>query len=441
MKKIILISMIFILMIIMSLILFMSKQNKTINSLSTNKIAYLFETENGNIKGTFDDWLSEDYRDYVLDINNSSCNNNNDFDHLYWDDNAKEVILTDKQESNCTLLFRIPTLLDVCPKDGNLLNCIQNLGEKNKKDVGDGELLRHSDELESGAKDGGYRYSGNMPDNYICFGAGSEEYNQGLSKVCPTGNKYRIIGLVPVQLTDGTQKSLVKVIKAEYLTSDELKVASESKGFNNSYKNLVRVEDSPEKIDSFKWNENLDNTWENSTIYKALNNKFLNSNLKNSWSDMIEEVLWNVGGGTDSTYSGLMSTSQNAYQMEMTGSGKNTQVRAKIGLMYVHDYGFASANENWPNKLHCQSNDDNTCYWGQINRENNWLYNAINEWTISRNSGNTSNIAFYVESTGRITGYPVNNLANGIRPVFYLNENVKIIGGEGTKAKPYKVES
>ena len=154
---------------------------------------------------------------------------------------------------------------------------------------------------------------------------------------------------------------------------------------------------------------------------------------------MIATHSWKVGGGNDNhLYNG---TPQTAYDYEVGNNSSSTTYNAKIGLMYLSDYGFSASNSYWTETL----ND----YNDTTLRSNNWMYLGSYEWTISPKS-DTTGIAYAVNSSGKIIndyiqiggiGYNVNVSTNrfGVRPCFYLNSNVAYISGTGTSSDPIRI--
>lgn len=65
-----------------------------------------------------------------------------------------------------------------------------------------------------GAGDNSYRYAGANPNNFVCFGS--------TTSPCPTDNLYRIIGVLEDNYHGVSGKQLVKLIKYDYMTTDEL---------------------------------------------------------------------------------------------------------------------------------------------------------------------------------------------------------------------------
>ena len=143
---------------------------------------------------------------------------------------------------------------------------------------------------------------------------------------------------------------------------------------------------------------------------------------------MVAEHDWEVGGMASSN----TNTAKQYYATELGNSDGNIiTYRAKIGLMYVSDYGYAASPENWNTTLYNYDND--------TNRNNNWMYMGWYDWTISRRSDYTSS-AFNVFSTGRVSdssAYGSNG--PGVRPSFYLESSVELSGGNGTSTDPYRL--
>ena len=125
-----------------------------------------------------------------------------------------------------------------------------------------------------------------------------------------------------------------------------------------------------------------------------------------------------------------------AYQNEIvspvtTNSQDNaTELKAKVGLMYASDYGFAAASSSWTTNLYS--------YDGTAIKSVNWMHMGLKEWTISRNADNLSN-AFFVSDTGYVGHSSVGSYAFGVRPVFNLSSSVNYVSGSGTAADPIRI--
>jgi len=229
---------------------------------------------------------------------------------------------------------------------------------------GDNALYYHNSTLTNGAGDNSYRYAGasDSVNNYICLGSDTT--------TCPDANLFRIIGVFGDQ---------TKVIRAK-------------------------------SVGNQKWDTNDSNTWSSSSLNAYLNGEYLTS--LGTLADKIATTTWKVGGGS-ATY--LYDVPTTAYQYEVGSSASTTTYDAKIGLMYVSDYGFAADQSGWTTKLSSYGS----------NSSKNWLYLGSAEWTISRNSRLTG-LAFTVTGTGYVN-YTSVTLSRGVRQSFNLESSVKYV--------------
>lgn len=242
----------------------------------------------------------------------------------------------------------------------------------------DDGLLNHDFDLANGANDNSYRFSGSNPNNYVCFGSNETS--------CPVDNLYRIIGVI-----DGK----VKLIK------------------NTSLLNIV-------------WDDAITNSniWLESNVYNYLNNDYFNS-LGEEYNKLIETTTWYVGGfENEDDATTLIGNTKEVYELEL-GEFKNTgvSIEAKIGLIYINDYGYAGEASTWTTNL--------SSYSG-----NNWLNDNTNMWTMIRNSKNIYE-AYYI-TDGKIVKSGVTN-SYGIKPTFFLKGMVKQVGGTGSLNDPYRL--
>ena len=251
---------------------------------------------------------------------------------------------------------------------------------------GENGLYLHDGQGTYGAQEAGdnsYRFSGANPNNYVCFGSDAV--------TCPSDNLYRIIGAFDDDKDGNYQIKLIK---------------------NTS-------------IGKMAWNSSSNNTWSSASLNTGtLNGTYLSG--LGTWASMIVEHDWEVGGMANSR----TNTAKQYYATELGNSdGNSITYRAKIGLMYVSDYGYSASPENWNTTLYNYAND--------TNRNNNWMYLGTDEWTISRNSSVASNV-FGVSNSGFVSYSNVSN-TNAVRPSFYLESSVGISGGTGTASDPYRL--
>ena len=176
---------------------------------------------------------------------------------------------------------------------------------------------------------------------------------------------------------------------------------------------------------SYKWNSSENNTWSSSTLNAGTLNGTYLSGLSSTWQNKIATTNWKVGGMAWST----TNTAKQYYNVEVGSSSSSTTYSAKIGLMYVSDYGFAASPDYWTTEL----------YNYEPSKSSNWMNINLNEWTISRSSDNT-NRAFYVYSAGCVDGVILVYLnSRGVRPVFYLTSSTGYVSGSGTSSDPIRI--
>jgi len=282
---------------------------------------------------------------------------------------------------------------------------------------GDNNIYYHDSSLTNGAGDSSYRYSGANPNNYVCFGSNES--------TCPTDNLYRIIGVFG---------NNVKLIKYDYGTTDELGTDGDYNqtykewGMDSTYKGTYG---DGEKIGVYYWNNSTKkNTWSESLLNKTnLNTNFIN-NIGEEWANKIATTTWKVGGNT---YSNIYSkTPSVVYQNEIvspvtTNTTDNaTEYSAKIGLMYVSDYGFAAEPSAWTLTMGNYNNTTAT--------STNWMYMGLYEWTISR-AADYSDYAFHVYRGGGV-GDDLVYYHGAVRPSFSLESSITYVSGSGSASDP-----
>ena len=302
---------------------------------------------------------------YQLNTELSRCENGST---LSWDDTKKVVIVSGNMSDKCYVYFDI-----------NQQTLSEYVISQYTGTQGDNALYYHTSTLANGAGDNSYRYAGanNSVNNYICLG--SDE------ATCPDANLFRIIGVFGDQ---------VKVIRATSESSQE-------------------------------WDEGGSNTWSTSSLNTYLNGTYLTS--LGDLSGKIAIATWKVGGNTAANIG--KTTPSVAYTNEMVTQTENTTYDAKIGLMYVSDYGFAASPDAWTLVM--------DKYNDTVATSNNWMYMGLVEWTISRNSA-ISNMAFLLKSEGQVGSDRV--YVNGVaRPVFNLLSSTTYVSGDGTKNSPIRI--
>ena len=381
-------------------------ENSESNSvMRSNALTMMYETgvDSGEYQVASDDMWPQD--GYLFNESLSSCENDS---AIYWDNDTKRVIVEAINIDKCYVYF------DMEPK--TLTYYITNkvyTGTDGENDLYYHDGVGTYSNADQEAGDNSYRYVGADPDNYICFGSSAEP--------CPEDNLYRIIGVFDGQ---------VKLIKSDYMTSLELGISSAfdanpNEDFFGFYKGSQSI------VETFFWNNTNNNSWPTSNLNTQLNNYFL-SNINSDWSDLIVNFDWQVGGGLYNNIS--HSIIKTAYQYELFENSVETTYNAKIGLMYVSDYGYAATPDNWLTTLYYYDNSSN--------QENNWLFLGGWDWTITKLTDNDSTV-FFIGATGfidRYYAYYSNDGYRGVRACFYLDSNVNLVGGTGTKTDPYTID-
>ena len=374
-------------------------------------ISMMLETEakSGNYERTTrESWPTEGY---VFNTTLSKCENGGE---LSWDDEKKVVLMSGNVSDKCYVYFDVyvpPRFDEIC--DETTLAC--HVAKLYTGTQGENGIYYHDSSLTNGAGDSSYRYSGANPNNYVCFGSNES--------TCPTDNLYRIIGVFG---------NNVKLIKYDYGTTDEL--GTDGDYASTGTPNASYYKGSLTTINTYYWNNSTKkNTWSESLLNKTnLNTNFIN-NIGEEWANKIATTTWKVGGNT---YSNIYSkTPSVVYQNEIvspvtTNTTDNaTEYTAKIGLMYVSDYGFAADPSAWTLTMGSYNNTTAT--------STNWMYMGLYEWTLSRDAG-YSDVAFSVYRDGNLYYYTVRSLS-AVRPSFSLESSITYASGSGTQSDPIRI--
>ena len=420
--RIILYTSIFLLCVVASIILVVKKSNSVYEEESKPKVVKHKSMLSMNLEQTAgsgdyktvtqSSWPTEGYK---FNAELSKCENGST---LSWDDTKKAVIVSGNLSDKCYVYFDIyqPTLAEYIKS--------QYTGTQ-----GENNIYYHDSDLANGAGDNSYRYAGANPNNFVCFGT--------TESPCPIDNLYRIIGVFGENYHGANGKQLVKLIKYDYMTTDELGTDGDYSqtykewGMDSTYKGTYG---DGERIGVYYWNYkatgSATNTWSTSLLNKTnLNTNFIN-NIGTTWANKIATVTWKVGGNTWANIG--TKTSSVAYTNEITNpvttntTDNATTYSAKIGLMYVSDYGFAASPDAWTLTMSSYNNTTAT--------NNNWMYMGLYEWTISRYA-DYSDVAFGVGDVGRVSGDYVNGDV-GVRASFNLESSVSYVSGSGSMSDP-----
>ena len=390
-------------------------ENKEIKN-DSNMLSMMLETSAGSgeyQETTASAWPTEGY---VFNETLSKCEQGSS---LSWDSTKNTVVMTGNNSDKCYVYFDVyvlPAINEVCSNGDTMSNCIKKLYTKQ----GENDLYLHDSSLTNGAKDNSYRYAGSSEttNNFVCFGYDSQDGS------CPSDNLYRIIGVFGDE---------VKLIKYDYAKSTLLGTDGDyyntysGAGWSSSSYGTNKGQNSKSDIGVYYWNKNTsNNTWSESRLNTINLNKNYINNIGTKWSEKISDHTWKVGGNDWSNIG--TQTAPTAYQNEINSPATNKTVNAKVGLMYVSDYGYAASSSSWSTNLDSYDNV----------RANNWMYMGLLEWTLAPQTFN-SDFVFDVEDTGAVDHFRVNS-SSAARPVLYLKSTIGYGGGSGTAAKPILVK-
>ena len=300
---------------------------------------------------------------------------------------------------------------EVCAEGDNLNSCVTRLSDL----FGSDETLiyHHDGTLENGIDDGSYRFAGASENvnNFVCFGSNEE--------ACPNNNLYRIIGII-----DGK----VKLIKYDYPLKDQT-------GIDGSYYQYSEVLgtslglNAKEDIGVYFWNSSThNNKWNESNVNKInLKKNFVNS-LGEDYANKIFDATWKIGGNASEKIIGVVP--QKTYQNEIKSPLTSGVYVAKIGLMYINDYGYAASPDSWTTLMNAYS----------VNNIKNWLYMGLYDWSITPDT-DTKNKIYYISRSGIVSNNNgvVNENVFPFRPVFFLVEDSLYKLGDGTKDNPLRI--
>ena len=296
---------------------------------------------------------------------------------------------------------------------------------------------------------------GTEPNNYICF-----SLNNG---VCDYDSLYRIIGVIPVTLSDNTTQNLVKVIKADYANSNVLGTGG---GYSGSYavqSPWLTYRGSKTNVDAYYLNQSNSVTINNIPTLNLWSNSPLNTNnfmyyiydyLSSDLMNLIAFVKWQVGGNTQDIFDAYdentnerTGNAKTTYTNEIVSPnpgtcGNNTYTNlGRIGLMYMSDYAYA--NSDWTARISSS----------EIGA-NNWLNLGYDEWTITRDAS----VYLYTSDNENPSCKDMYSIANGylfprvldgssqtessmiaVRPAFYLVGTTTYQSGSGTYSDPIRI--
>ena len=273
-----------------------------------------------------------------------------------------------------------------------------------------------------------YRYVGAEVNNYVKF----------------NNDLYRIIGVFDSN-SHGKSGEMVKLIRSRPLGGYSWGVynSSNTSGTYSNYKNDWTGTTSKVKANlNVLLNEYFYNKTNTSSTYGPCTNWTYYYNNTNYRTNSCSQI---VGYGIDESLRGYIETAtwylygsdsnqskQNWYLCERGGNsctGANsgaysTTTDAKIGLMYLSDYLYASSYYT-----SSDTTTQGTSYFGN----KNWLYKGY-EWTLTPYASDSNSVWRVIYgSVYRTTTF----YTYSARPTFYLKSSVYVTGGDGSFDNPF----
>ncbi len=254
--------------------------------------------------------------------------------------------------------------------------------------------------------DNNIRYVGANPNNYV-------EFN---------GEAWRIIGVFGSNL---------KLVRDDILTTYSFDNKTTAQGIDSNYGTNDWTNSYLREFlnDYYYEGKTITCHSETSGASRATNATIICPNINKinaTAKSMIQKTMWNLGGidyGTKPV--NQLYTKERGAEVYSDHAPTSSDY---IGLMYPSDYVFASTDES------CSQDpfdSDSMC------ENNNWLFKGVWYWTISPHSSNADGV-FHVSGGGRLDYYSA-WYRDGVRPSVYLNSNVEIIDGSGTKDDMFKL--
>lgn len=260
---------------------------------------------------------------------------------------------------------------------------------------GDGKIVNEN----------GYRYEGKNPNNYVLF----------------NNEQYRIIGIFDQSTHGGEDEELVKIIKDDPIASPTFGTYKTSS--NGSAPSCIGHNFSMGLASSVVYNYYRSSN--GTTSYYCDGHKICNfkgRGLEYDNQRIIAKANWYLSNDT-SDKSGL--TADEFYNFERASATKNSSY---VGLIYPSDYAYSVLSENCPRTTTLNNYNTSNC------SSKSWLYGKGMEWTIFGEA-----YIYYITGGGRIAGMSSCPNELSVRPVFYLEQIVYFVDGDGSRDNPFVI--
>lgn len=262
---------------------------------------------------------------------------------------------------------------------------------------------------------GGYRYYGADPDNYV-------QFNNELWRIISVSN-------VKSGESDTNGSTRMKLIK--YSSVGSLSWDSSASDINSGYGvNSWNQAELMTELNTLYYNS------DQGVCYTGVSNtttdcSFATTGLSTEARDKIDTALWYLGASSTglpyAAYNSERSTTVYGCSTDDGACPRSTTWDGIVGLMYPSDYGYATDLSLCTASLSGYNSED--CV------NNNWLSYTSDQWLLSPYSSNAYYV-YAVNAAGNVYNH-IASPAKAVRPVVYLRSDIQIVGGEGTKEVPY----
>ena len=267
------------------------------------------------------------------------------------------------------------------------------------------------------------------------------------------GEVWRIIGIFNVSNKDGELDQRIKLVRNASLGNYSWDSSASDKNSGYGYNVWETISgqtkaDGTTKADlNILLNEYYYNGGTNVTVYKGRNNASTTATftgLSQTAKDMIDTVIWNLGG---TSYSNPSTPPYGLPILDTYNAERGTSIYwsaisktewlGNIGLIYPSDYGYASTDSGCRSNLRSGVTYNGTSYdYSNAScKTGNWLQNGSTYWTFSPYFPYPTN-AFYVYGSGYVDYFDA-YVGFGVRPSVYLKSNIRITSGTGASNDPY----
>lgn len=280
----------------------------------------------------------------------------------------------------------------------------------------------------------GYRYIGENPNNYICFGTTDKN-------TCLNDTKqymYRIIGI----FKDESGNKHLKLIKKDVLDAFELynaKVEYSESFWKDAdfYQDLNGVyflnNESYSYLQEEKWAGKIA-TW-NYVVTNSLTVDSTQSS-NNDWANGLDYAKTSARLVYLHELRKISSENHTCYDSSGIAVGCNIgywdSINTKISLMYASDYLLSLGNSALDYTSSSNASQLKASWLHLSNNDS--LHTNGNEWTMTQYGYNSEAYLYAIQSNGKVQG-TFSSIEYYVRPVFYLESDVEFSESTGNGAE------